>query len=71
MEEIERMIKQSNRSHTIKCLSNQEINVEETSTAYLKQRNVHLLQVYEKSEEIVQNMDMRIFLRPKEKSAEK
>ena len=45
--------------------------MEETSTAYLKQCNVHLLQVYEKSEEIVQNIDMRMFLRLKEKSAEK
>ena len=50
-----------------RCLNNQEINAEETSTWHLQQRNKHLLQAHEKSEEIVQNLDMQMFLKAKRK----
>ena len=71
MEEIKKMIKSSNKSHAIRCLNNQGINVNETSNTYLQQRNMHLLQVYEKSDEMVQNLDMRMFLKPKDKSKDR
>ena len=71
IEEIKKMIKSSNKSHTIRCLNNQGINVKETSTTYLQQRNMNLLQVYEKSDEMVQNLDMRMFLKPKDKSKDR
>jgi len=65
------MIKGSNKSHAIRYLKNQGINVNKSLTTYLQQINMHFLQVYEKSNEMVQNLDMRMFLKPKDKSKDK
>ena len=60
--EIERMILNSNKECAIKCLRSQEVNVQETSTKHLQRINMNLLEVYKKSKEGANNVDIRSFM---------
>ena len=62
MEEIERMMLNSNKECAINFLRSQDVNVQETSTKNLQRRNRHLLEVCKKSKEETNNWDIRSFM---------
>ena len=61
MKEIENMIIRSNRVQAIRCIREQEVNVQTSSIMNLQQRNKYLLKMHKLSNKESKNLDIRMF----------
>ena len=62
-EALENMIVRSNKLEAIKCLRNQAVNIQNTSTTQLQHRNKHLIEVYKCSKVDNNSVDIRQYMR--------
>ena len=62
-EALENIIVRSNKLEAIKCLRNQVVNIQNTSTTQLQHRNKYLIEVYKHSKVDNNSVDIRQYMR--------